>query len=218
MTIENNFKNDKDLKTLGRNVMLLYFEDGLWDMLMGFTFIAFGIGSAVYDYLPNPINSILGPLLWVLGFIGFLVTKRLITYSRIGSIKLKPKKRSNLIWAVIVTTFFVALTIVAVILTVLGILTFNGIGIGTAFIFGLIPIVIFSVIALVLNYNKIFIHAAIFGVALFANEMLNIYDYSLFSGIPLIVGGLIILTMGVIYLVKFLKKYPAVQGEEISAH
>ena len=216
MTIENNFTNDEDLRTLERNVTLVYFEDGLWDMVLGFTLVAFGIGSAVYDYLPNPMNSILGPLLWFLGFIGFLVGKRFITYTRIGILKAKIKKRKRLIIPISITVFFVILTIVAVILTVLGILTFNGLGIGTAFIFGLMPVAIFSVIALVLNYYKIFIHAAIFGIAFFTNEMLNIYDYSLYGGITLIGCGLIIITMGAIQLVKFLKKYPLIHGEDLS--
>ena len=95
MTIENNFTNDEDLKTLERKIALIYFEDGLWDMIIGFTLIAFGIGSAVYDYLPNPLNSILGPLMWLLGFIGFLLAKRFIMYPRIGIIKHKRKQRKQ---------------------------------------------------------------------------------------------------------------------------
>ncbi|NHJ39547.1 MAG: hypothetical protein FK731_05890 [Asgard group archaeon] len=217
MTIENDFTNDKYLKTLERKIALIFFEDGLWDMIIGFTWIAFGIGSAAYDYLPNPINSLLGPLIFLLGFIGFLLAKRFIIYPRIGIIKHKAKQRKRLILPIIILTFFVMLTITAVILTVLGILTFKGIGIGTAFIFGLIPIVIFSTLAIILNYNRIFIHAAVLGAALFTNEMLHIYGYTLYSGIPLICGGLIIVTMGIVYLVKFLKKYQPVQGEELNA-
>lgn len=210
MSIENNLRNDEDLKALERNVTLLYFEDGLWDMVIGFILVAFGIGSATYDYLPNPMNSILGPLLWVLGFIGFLLGKRFITQTRIGIIKYKPKKRERLGLVIGVTVFFVLLTIVAVILTVLGILTFKGLGIGTAFIFGLIPVTIFSGVAIVLNYNKIFIHAALFGIASFTKEMLNIYNYSLYGDIIMICCGISIIIIGTVYFIKFLKKYPSV--------
>lgn len=217
MKIENKFTNDEDLKTLERKIALIYFEDGLWDMIIGFTWIAFGIGSAVYDYLPTPINSILGLLIWLVGFIGFFLAKRFIIYPRIGIIKHKIKQKKRLIIPIIILTFFVILTIIAVILTVQGILTFKGIGIGTAFIFGLIPVVIFGVLAIILNYYRIFVHAAVLGTALFTNEMLHIYGYTLYSGIPLICGGLIIVTVGIVYLVKLLKKYPSVQGEEMNA-
>lgn len=209
MPTENNLRNDEDLKSLQRNVNLLYFEDGLWDMIIGFTLVAFGIGSATYDYLPNPMNSILGPLLWVLGFIGFLLGKRYVTQTRIGIIKHKTKKRKRLGLIIGITVFFVLLTIVAVILTVLGILTFKGMGIGTAFIFGLIPITIFSGVAIALNYNKIFIHATLFGIALFTKEMLSIYNYSLYGDFIMISCGMVIIIIGTVYFIKFLKKYPS---------
>ena len=135
------------LKSLERKISLLYFQDGMWDMIMGFILVAFGIGSAVYDYIKSPFNSLLGPSLWLLGFIAFLVCKRLVTFPRLGRIKPRqPKSHKNkLIILVSISAFLVALTILAVVLTILGVLTFSGLGYGTAIIFGLIPITLFGI-------------------------------------------------------------------------
>jgi hypothetical protein len=215
MNTENYSASDKDLEAIEKKISLLYFEDGFWDLIMGFTLVAFGIGAAVYDYLPDPMNSILGPMLWLIGFIGFLLAKRFITVPRLGFVKYKPRKRKRLKLLVIITAIFVILTIVAVILTALELLTFSGLGIGTAIIFGLMPVTIFSGLALLLNYNRIFIHAIVYGAAFFTNEILNIYGYSLYGGIAMIACGMIIMVMGFVYLVKFLRKYSTGNGDEI---
>ena len=71
----NNFEKI-NLKNIERKISLLYFQDGVWDMLLGFTLVAFGIGSSVYDYLPSPFNSIFALLLWLIGFFSFLVRSK----------------------------------------------------------------------------------------------------------------------------------------------
>jgi hypothetical protein len=213
MTQNNEMNALIDLEKLEMKTFLLYFQDGLWDMCLGFTWVAFGIGTYVYDYLPNPINSLLGPLIFVIGFISFLLGKRFFTLTRVGIVKLRRKKQPRIIALAIVTAVMVLLTVLAVILTVTGVLTFNGLSYGVGIIFGLIPIVIFSIIAYFLKYPRIIINGILMGIGLFVNELLRTLDYRQYSGIPLIITGVIILGIGVPYLIFFLRKYPANTGE-----
>ncbi|NPD89815.1 MAG: hypothetical protein HGN29_13970 [Asgard group archaeon] len=213
MTHNNEMNSVIDLDKLERKTFLLYFQDGLWDLCLGFTWIAFGIGTYVYDFLPNPMNSLLGPLLFVIGFISFLLGKRYFTLTRVGIVKLRRKKQPRIIALAIVTAAMVLLTILAVILTVTGVLTFNGLSYGVGIIFGLIPIVIFSILAYFLKYSRIIINGILMGIGLFVNEQLHTLDYRQYSGIPLIITGVIILGIGILYLIFFLRKYPINGGE-----
>ena len=58
-----------DLKKIEKKAFLIYFHDGIWDMLLGWTLISFGIGSVLYDTLPIPFNSLLGLMLFSIGLI-----------------------------------------------------------------------------------------------------------------------------------------------------
>ena len=213
MVQKNEMNSLIDLGELEKKTVLLYLKDGLWDMCLGFTWVAFGIGMYVYDSLPNPINSLLGPLLFVIGFIIFLFGKRFITLTRVGIVKLRKKKQPRTIALVIVIAVMLVLTILAVVLTVTGVLTFNGLSYGVGIIFGLIPIVIFSILAYFLKYPRIIINGIIMGIGLYVNETLHTVDYHQYTGIPIIITGIIILGIGIPYLIFFLRKYPINRGE-----
>ncbi len=213
MTQNNEMNSLVDLEKLEKKTSLLYFQDGLWDMCLGFIWIAFGIGAYFYDYLPSPINSLLGLILVVIGLISFLLGKRFLTLTRVGIVKKRRKKQPRIIALAIVTAVMVLLTVLAVILTVTGVLTFNGLSYGVGIIFGLIPIVIFSITAFLLKYPRIIINGILMGIGLFLNELSNTLDYRQYSGIPLIITGGIILGIGIPYLIFFLRKYPVNRGE-----
>ena len=207
-----------NLKNIERKISLLYFQDGMWDMVMGFTLVAFGIGSSVYDYLPSPFNSLIGPFLWLLGFIAFFICKRIVTFPRLGIIKPRQpeSQKKKVVILVGISAFLVVLTVAAVILTILGILTFSGLGYGTAILFGLIPLTLFSGIAILLKYYRILIHGALFGIAEFMNELFNIHNLDLYGGITLIACGCIMIVMGIFLLLQFLQKYPVVNGADMN--
>ncbi len=210
MNEETNLPEKVDLKSLEKKVTLIYFQDGFWDMLIGYVLVAFGIGGIFYDQLPDPWNSLLGPILWVLGFITFLISKRLVVFPRLGFVKKRqsqPQKKM-LIILVGITAFLVVMTITVVILTSVGALTFSGMGFGVPIIFGLLPATIFSGIALILKYYKLFIHAIVFGIAFFMNEVFHMYNYPVFGDLTQIVCGTIIIAIGVGMLINFLQKYP----------
>jgi len=202
------------LESLQKKVALLYFEDGLWDMAIGYILVAFGIGSLIYDYLPRPWDSLFSPLLWLAGFISFLLCKRLVVFPRLGIVKARQSKPKKSLMKILVgiTALLVVLTITVVFLTIFDVLTFEGAGFLVPIIFGLIPLSIFSGLALILNYYKLFIHAVLFGIAFFMNEVLRMYNFPAYGDLIQIVCGLIIIALGISSLVKFLKKYPLVDG------
>ena len=210
-------QNENDLKELERKTFLIYYQDGLWDMLLGLTLIAFGIGMALYDLLPRILNSLFGLIIWSIGFVGFLLAKSYLIRPRMGIVKYRSERKMQLKVILIITIVCVILTITALILTITDTFNFAKLGIGIAVIFGVMPFLIFGSMAYLMNYYRLFIHAGIFSVAIFLNEILSQFGYGLIGNICFGSGGLIILVIGIVYLVKFLKKYPPYRGEEFDS-
>ena len=210
-------QNENDLKELERRAFLIYYQDGLWDMLLGLTLVAFGIGMAVYDLLPEILNSLLGLIIWLVGFIGFFLAKAYIIRPRMGIVKYRSERKMQLKVVVIITVACVILTVVTLILTITDTLNFAKLGIGIAVIFGIMPFLIFGSMAYLMNYYRLFIHAGIFSAAIFLNEILSQFGYGLIGNICFGSGGIIILTIGIVYFVKFLKKYPPYRGDEFDS-
>ena len=217
MTENLEIQSDADLQKIEREIYLIYFQDGLWDMLLGCTLIAFGIGLLTYEVLPEVLDTVLGIILWLIAFVAFFLAKAYIIRPRMGIVKYNFQRKKQLKSILIVTIACVVVSIVVLILTITDTLNFKSLGIGIAFIFGIIPLMIFGLMALFFNYYRLFIHAGVYSFAIVSNEILTQFGYKLIGNICFISGGAILLAIGIVYFAKFLKKYPAVRGDEVES-
>ena len=74
-----------DLKAIERKAYLSYFEDGLWDMVVGLFILCFGIDMAT----GSPSSSFVLPSVMLVGW----AIKKSITYPRIGYVRFAPARR-----------------------------------------------------------------------------------------------------------------------------
>jgi len=190
---------DKDLKQIQRQTSLSFFEDGLWDLLLGIFLLAWGIGivtdtaafTGIWFIATYPI---------VLGL------KKRLTYPRIGYVKIK-QTQQRFRQLFIAGVFTLLLAVFAYLLTRSG---------GTPgwlmgnfdFIFG----ALFAILALVFGYWWWVKRWLFYGVIILAaSAAQNWLDWP-FEWAFFISGGLITGT-GTVVLVRFLRRYPKIDEE-----
>ena len=198
-----------DLKKIEKKAFLIYFQDGIWDMLLGWVLISFGISALVYDSLPIPLNSFFGLILFFIGLIIYFLVKFRITMPRIGFVKFSPSRKKNMLILGIAITSFMIITIVFFILVWTGVISSTvPPGTNMALIFAMIPLVIFSVLSLILKFPRMFLIGILFALAMFFTEYWNRSGEDLLGSLAQFFAGVPVFIWGIVYFVKYLRKYP----------
>jgi len=166
--------------------------------------------------LPEPIDGMISIIFMVIGLILFLFGKRFITQPRLGIVKLGIGQKTRKIKTVIV------LSINLIILLVLYILRFVNPELRLRFpgyLDGLITGLLFITVPLCfaayfLQYPRLFFIAILVGLSFFLSDIFSIFIQEPFDVITSfgIVSSIIIL-LGTVSLIKFIRKYPLTKGE-----
>jgi hypothetical protein len=194
---------DIDLKQIQRKVYISYFQDGLWDMLLGIFLLGWGM-MAMYDFV-----AVMGGV-WVVFYLVVLGLKRWLTYPRAGYIKIAEARKQQ-----------IRMVILGVVLLLLGLAVFFIFAAESRpawfseyfmFLLG----VMFTVVIAALGYwwkvTHWYVYAAMVFLAFCVHQWL---DAPL--NLTFIVPGGIISLCGVAMLVRFLRKYPKKPGEGMDA-
>jgi len=189
-------KSDIDLKRIQRNVYLSFFQDGLWDILLGLFLLGWGITKLTdADFLPGAV--------FISGYLAVWGIKKYITYPRIGYAKLSATSRRR-----ITTRFLVLLSVTAL----LGLLVSVLFGIGTVpqWLTDYFPLLFNGMLAGIVCFasywarvNRFYLYAALIFLAGILRQWFGIgWEYG-FIG-----SGSLIVFVGLVYLISFLRKYP----------
>ncbi|MFW9828437.1 MAG: hypothetical protein ACFFEY_12675 [Candidatus Thorarchaeota archaeon] len=205
-----------DLKEIEKKTWRSTLEDGLLDIYFGVLVLSIGLGMTLGRILPDPIDGIISIIFMVIGLIFFLFGKKFITQPRLGIVKLGLKTKTRKIKTVIV------LSINLIILLVLYILRFIDSELRLrfpAFLDGLIIGLLFITVPLCfaayfLQYPKLYFIAILVGLSFFFSDIFSFFIQEPFDTITSfgIVSGIIIL-LGTVSLVKFVRKYPLSKEE-----
>ena len=95
---------DAELKKIERNAILTYFQDGLWDILLGIFLLAWGVGILTDSAALTGVWFL--PAYWIAWSL-----KRRLIHPRIGYVKIEREKRT-LSWLAVagVVAFFLGIT------------------------------------------------------------------------------------------------------------
>jgi hypothetical protein len=186
--------------TFQKQLYLFYTEDGLIDLAIGSVILLFGVLLLVDLSWVIAVIELIPLLLW------FLAKER-ITRNRTGIINPSPSMKKRF------STFYITLIafgLLILILLVLSISTdLDKVNHYPLSMFGLILAMGVSGLALMLQTNRFFIHAAILFIAMSMGEIINPLfpniDTFLFAVIS---AGALILIIGSFTFIRFLKKYP----------
>jgi hypothetical protein len=192
-----------DLKQIQRKVYMSYFQDGLWDILLGIFLVGWGL-MLTFDFV-----VIVGGI-WVAFYFIILSLKRWLTYPRAGYIKISEARRQQM-----------KMVILGVVLFLLGLAVFflfaassrpAWLGEYFIFMFGTMTAVIIALLGYWWKVSRWYFYAALVFVAAAVYQWL---DTPL--NLTFIVPGGIFALYGVVLLVRFLRRYPKQSGEDIDA-
>lgn len=213
-----------DLKEIEKKAFRSFHRDGFWEIFFGMLMFA----GVVRDTLPEMGAKILfsqivsialtltGPLVYVLG-------KKLITVPRLGYVRFGPARKRRLRWLHI----FILATIILTVLILIFISKGNQNNLGSALphhflssiIITLLILLAISFIAYFLDYPRLYFVAVLVAAHepayFYLKHYTDVTQIHLFTyGIP----ALILLFVGVITFVGFLRKYPKQGVEEYDAN
>ena len=200
-----------NLKELEKKAYRSTFQDGLFDLLLAIMMVGSAFSSLFMHFgIPRPLSSIIFPLLAVLIWFG---GKKLITIPRMGHVKFGPKRQAAQKKLRIAVVFFVIVTWIALLLTVtrtVRIRQFEGL-LGALIVDLLFLTVSLSVMAYFLDFDRLYVYAVLYGMAYPFAEFLFPYVGTPLDGIIAFgfTGGIGLVT-GLVYLIKFLQKYPKI--------
>ena len=177
-----------NLQDVERRAWTLYFQDGLWDIFLGLLFLGGGLRSLT--------GNLWFYLLIAAGVLALILGKRWITVPRLGQINFSPqrKARQNLL----------RVAIFAVVLLTAALALWTALPAGWIFVV-LVP-GIFLLMAYMMDFKRLYFYAVLITAFMVITE---VYGDPLAAWAQ-IIAGLVPLSVGLVLLVRFLRRYPVI--------
>jgi hypothetical protein len=189
-----------NLKDLEKNSWTSVYQSGLVDITIGLIFIVSSVCHIFDDLAYYLMPLYLVPTLFL------ILTIKFVAEPRMGLVKVnKRRRRKN-------ATFFFIATSILVFLLILTIFSKTNLmpeGISTRILLSSIILLIVFANAFFLSFTRLYLYGLVIVAAFNLNEHIRENPGLLRDGgYAYLLAAIILLTTGVIYLVKFLKNYP----------
>lgn len=205
-----------DLKTVEKKTFKTSGEDGILDIYLAILFIGMGFFGVFWELIPLPWNIVLlYSIILSIAFPFYYFAKKYIATPRTGiakiSVKTSPTKKRLLLFLII----NVIITFIMFIFTLIRPFGIQTDPILTMLVIGLLFLTLpMSGLAYFLKTPRFYITAIVMGLSLLASEIIHPFIGSPFHfTIAFSISGSIILIMGVVVLIRFLRKYPLPKEE-----
>jgi hypothetical protein len=196
--------NNLNLKEIEKKVWMLNFKDGITDITIALVLIV----STIYQIF-NDIRFNLY-LLYIIPVIFHAFAKKYVTASRIGQVKYsKERNKKRLILSFTISIFLFLMLII----TITG--SINNLQPVIPVIIGIIILIICSVIAYFMNYDRMYFYGILITFSFTLSELMILETGIISSGaFAWLISGAIILSIGIVYLIGFIKNYPKAINSE----
>lgn len=189
-----------NLEFIKKNIYQTYFSDGIWDIVLGLTYLSFGLGVLI-----NQNFWYLFPIIINLP----LAMKRSISDPRVGTLKFKKSQR---IW--LSSIYFLLIGLVLGFVVFLGIFNPTGdvvvrwLTVNIFLVIGFILAIIFILVGWLVKFQRMYIYA-----------MLNLIGFGLVgrittAGTVLTILGLVFTLSGIIVMRNFVNQHPKINLPE----
>ena len=205
-----------DLKEIEKRTWRSTFEDGILDIYFGILVLGLGLGMTLSSILPNPIDNFIPFIFIGIGLVFFLTAKKYITQPRLGVVKFGLKRKGRKLKTLII------LSINSILLLILYLIRFFNPELSLEFpgyLEGLIIGLLFITLpvcfaAYFIQYPRFYFIGLLVGLSFFLSDLFSIFIPEPFDTLIVfsIVSGAII-AMGLISLIKFIRKYPLSKEE-----
>ena len=194
---------------------LAIFQDGIWDMQIGGMIILFSFYPITRRLLGPGWNAFLILGLLAVWLIICATLKRTVSNPRMGLVKFGKKQKSKVrTMQLIIFGIFLLSTALAISLIMQ---TFQQPNLGTNvpgwfqnlamdFVFALVIVAIFSLVSVVFKIWRPFIYGLLFASGLIGTAAMTVYHGTEFQ-YPFAIAGGIILAIGLILLLRFVRTY-----------
>ncbi|MFX1498123.1 MAG: hypothetical protein ACFFBH_11395 [Promethearchaeota archaeon] len=206
-----------DLKAIEKKILKTAHQHGLFDIIIGLIYTGMAFGPIFREALPEPYRYFLWPLILIC--IGCIILFFLIIYvvkPRIGFVKPGPKHKSIRMKLLIIILAQFIFTLIVFLLPFFGITSGVTVqGITFILIIGIVFIAFpFITIAYLLKFPRVYLIGLLIWTGIIINEILDrSIDYRIRWLISYGSTGTVILIMGIVIFILFLKKYPKPKEE-----
>ncbi|MGB7055061.1 MAG: hypothetical protein WBE28_07055 [bacterium] len=207
-----------DLKQLERKVWTSFFEDGIWDIYLGMLLMAMAVGALLTDFgVPESTQMIVYGCLITTACLFLWVGKRYIVIPRVGRVHFGSKGKSRMGKAIIMLTISVLVGFVAFVIA--GLCAKGSVpqSLPTELLLPAIwvgnMIIVFSFAAYFLCFNRLYLIGVMFAVGVPLDIILREWTHRDLTFVAFGIPAMVILSMGGVVLVRFLRKYPQLREE-----
>jgi hypothetical protein len=199
--------NQISLKEAERKAFKASYNDGLWDIFLGCFVLIFALAPILSERLGDFWSSVLFLPVWGLVYLIIWLVRRNVLVSRIGIVKIGAARKARL------KRFNNVMVGVNVLVLVLGIVCafyFKVFGQTISILFGSILLILFSIAAYYLDFNRLYAYGLLVGLAPLIGEWLYNRGDVPHHGYPITFGiasGIMIL-VGLYVLVRLLSENP----------
>jgi MFS family permease len=198
-----------NLKELERKAFRSTFQDGLWDIFIGFLFTQFAIAPILGELGWGDFwsSAVLFPIYMIVLAVVMLLKKYVVT-PRLGMVQFNKKRKSKFKKLILMTNIILVIGVIAGVFFV----DLSNLNIKWLFpaTFSLILLVGFSATAYLLDITRFYIYGAINCLAIIVGELLFRFAGASHHGFPVAFGvtSSIMIIVGIVLLIKFIRKYP----------
>ena len=204
-----------NLKELEHKAWRSFFDDGLWDIYLGLLLGLMGI-SGLLDRSGLSEDWAMGIYigLLILVMLAFWAGKRFITVPRIGLVKFGRERKVRRIKTALVLFASVVIGLIVMLVT-------SEVKRGTApnipwgtllpVIWALNMLVVFGLMGYFLDFQRLYFIGLLYAITIPLNEILLIQTGIKYGPYLFLAFGLIIVMVGSVYLVRFLRNYPVIR-------
>jgi len=203
-----------NLKELERKAFRSTFQDGLWDMYLGFLLLTMGMGPV----LPALNTSVMWTLvillmLSVLAWLAFWAGKKFITTPRMGLVKFGPQRKAKLKKTRAVLFLSALLGVITFVLRATWNIEWAAIPI-PAYVWAVQAIVVFGLGAYFLDVSRFYAYGVLYAIPVPVDIVL-LQNTGLpgFMFLPFGVSGVVMVLIGAVLFIRFLRDYPLLPEE-----
>ncbi len=207
-----------NLKDLERKAWRSVFQDGLWDIYLGLLLLAMAIGTLLSDTSLSKVQQYLIYLgLIVLGMVVLWAGKRFVTVPRMGRVKCGPsgKSRRRKARVLLSISVLVGLMLIVFVWTVAkgGFTDGLPLKLFIPAVWAVNMLLVFGLGAYFLDYDRLYLIAVMYALPVPVDFALDEFAGIKLGFFAFAVPAVVILTMGLIVFVRFLRDHPVLLEE-----
>ncbi len=202
-----------NLKEIEKKAFRSTFQDGIWDIFLGLVLLILAVGTLLSNIgVTKGVHMTILISLQAVVVLGFIAGKKLITVPRMGFVKFGPKRKSKIRKSRIILLVSVLAGLVVFVAAALVIRSYPA---GRPKLLLLLPaawvanaVIVFSFLAYYLDCTRLYAYGVLFALPVPVDMMVKEFAGVNLSPVAFAVPATVMLVIGMVLLVRFLRDYP----------